>query len=121
MLHHLLETLQMFYNALCLGNLGAPFMVRIAILQKSFEIYVNDHIYGSFEFVTTSSKCLQYAEVQGDFARITQFHHRLLFPLVFPKTLICSEKIAFQSDAARKYETGMYRIFFSILIFVKYK
>lgn len=81
-------------------------MVRIAILQKSFEIYVNDHIYGSFEFVTTSSKCLQYAEVQGDFARITQFHHRLLFPLIFPKTLICSEKIAFQSDAARKYETG---------------
>lgn len=81
-------------------------MVRFAILQKSFEIYVNDHIYGSFEFVTTSSKCLQYAEVQGDFARITQFHHRLLFPLIFPKTLICSEKIAFQSDAARKYETG---------------
>lgn len=44
--------------------------------------------------------------VKGDFARITQFHHRLLFPLVFPKTLVCSEKIAFQSDVARKYETG---------------
>lgn len=100
--------------------LGAPFMVRIAILQKSFEIYVNDHIYGSFEFVTTSSKCLQYTEVQGDFARITQFHHRLLFPLVFPKTLICSEKIAFQSDAARKYETGLF--FFSVTLrYSKYK
>lgn len=84
---------------------GQTFTFRIAVLQKCFEIYVNDNIYGTFEFVKFP-KQIQYAMIYGDFETITQFHHRMLFPLVFPKSLICAEKIAFQSDVPRKYEAG---------------
>lgn len=84
---------------------GQTFTFRIAVLQKCFEIYVNDNIYGTFEFVKFP-KQIQYAMIYGDFEKITQFHHRMLFPLVFPKGLICAEKIAFQSDVPRKYEAG---------------
>ncbi|XP_019893861.2 uncharacterized protein LOC101900768 [Musca domestica] len=84
---------------------GQTFTFRIAVLQKCFEIYVNDNIYGTFEFVKFP-KQIQYVMIYGDFEKITQFHHRMLFPLVFPKGLICTEKLAFQSDVPRKYEAG---------------
>ncbi|XP_037957084.1 32 kDa beta-galactoside-binding lectin-like [Teleopsis dalmanni] len=84
---------------------GQNFNFRIAVLQKCFEIYVNDNMYGTFEFVKFP-KQINYVMVYGDFEKITQFHNRMLYPLIFPKSLICSEKIAFQSDVPRKYETG---------------
>uniref|UniRef100_A0A1A9WDL6 Galectin n=1 Tax=Glossina brevipalpis TaxID=37001 RepID=A0A1A9WDL6_9MUSC len=84
---------------------GQNFIFRIALLQKCFEIYVNDHIYGTFEF-QQPPKQIQYVTLQGDFEKVTQFHQRMLFPIAFPKTLLSCEKIAFQSDVAKKYETG---------------
>ncbi|KAL9926897.1 32 kDa beta-galactoside-binding lectin [Glossina fuscipes fuscipes] len=84
---------------------GESFTFRIALLQKCFEIYVNDHIYGTFEF-QQAPKQIQYVMLQGDFEKVAQFHQRMLFPLVFPKSLLSSEKIAFQSDVPKKYETG---------------
>lgn len=84
---------------------GQTFTFRIAVLQKCFEIYVNENIYGTFEYMKFP-KQLQYAMIYGDFEKITQFHHRMLYPLVFPKGLICPERIAFQSDVPRKYEAG---------------
>ncbi|KAM7352361.1 32 kDa beta-galactoside-binding lectin [Cochliomyia hominivorax] len=84
---------------------GQTFTFRIAVLQKCFEIYVNDNIYGTFEFIKFP-KQIQYAMIYGDFEKITQFHHRMLYPLVFPKGLVCPERISFHSDVPRKYEAG---------------
>jgi len=84
---------------------GQSFTFRVAVLQRCFEIYVNDQLYGSFEFVKFP-KQINYVRTYGDFEKITQFHHRMLFPLVFPRTLMCPDKVAFQSDVPRRYETG---------------
>lgn len=87
---------------------GQTFTFRIAVLQKCFEIYINDNLYGAFEFVKFP-KPINFLMVYGDFEKITQFHQRMLFPLVFPRSLICAEKIAFQSDVPKKYEVGKLR------------
>ncbi|KAL5281902.1 hypothetical protein ACFFRR_005295 [Megaselia abdita] len=86
---------------------GDIFHFRVAVLQKCFEIYVNDKLYGTFEHLECPKK-INYALVTGDFEKITQFHHRMLFPLVFPRCLTssCSEKLCFQSDVPQKYEAG---------------
>ncbi|XP_036329622.1 uncharacterized protein LOC118741756 [Rhagoletis pomonella] len=84
---------------------GQTFTFRIAVLQKCFEIYINDNLYGAFEFLKFP-KPINFVMVYGDFEKITQFHQRMLFPLVFPRSLICPEKIAFQSDVPKKYEVG---------------
>lgn len=88
---------------------GDVFHFRVAVLQKCFEIYVNDKLYGTFEHLECPKK-INYALVTGDFEKITQFHHRMLFPLVFPRCLStsCTEKLCFQSDVPQKYETGFY-------------
>ncbi|EDW13051.1 uncharacterized protein Dmoj_GI21857 [Drosophila mojavensis] len=84
---------------------GQCFTFRVAVLQRCFEIYVNDQLYGSFEFVKFP-KQINYVRAYGDFEKITQFHHRMLFPLVFPRSLMCVDRVAFQSDVPRRYETG---------------
>lgn len=84
---------------------GQCFTFRVAVLQRCFEIYVNDQLYGSFEFVKFP-KQINYVRTYGDFEKISQFHHRMLFPLVFPRSLVCSDRVAFQSDVPRRYETG---------------
>ncbi|XP_055837648.1 uncharacterized protein LOC129906050 isoform X1 [Episyrphus balteatus] len=84
---------------------GQTFNFRVAVLQKCFEIYVNDNLYGTFEYLQCPKK-INYVMVYGDFEKITQFHHRMLFPLVFPRNLLSCEKLAFQSDVPKKYETG---------------
>lgn len=103
---------------------GDIFHFRVAVLQKCFEIYVNDKLYGTFEHLDCPKK-INYALVTGDFEKITQFHHRMLFPLVFPRCLgtSCSEKLCFQSDVSQKYETGFFdslkRILFSQFFFYR--
>lgn len=59
--------------------------------------------------------------IYGDFEKITQFHHRMLYPLVFPKGLICPERIAFQSDVPRKYEAGKIGNYFNFSKFLTKK
>ncbi|XP_068141707.1 32 kDa beta-galactoside-binding lectin [Drosophila tropicalis] len=86
---------------------GQNFTFRVAVLQRCFEIYVNDQLYGSFEFLKFP-KQINFVRVYGDFEKITQFHHRMLFPLVFPRSLILagSDRVAFQSDVPRRYDAG---------------
>ncbi|CAD7085426.1 unnamed protein product [Hermetia illucens] len=85
---------------------GQSFIFRIAVLQKCFEIYVNDQLYGTFEHLECPNK-IKYVIATGDFEKITQFHHRCLFPLIFPKSdLMQKEKEVFQSDVPKKYEMG---------------
>lgn len=86
---------------------GENFHFRVAVLQKCFEIYVNDKLYGTFEHLDCH-KTINFALITGDFEKITQFHHRMLFPLIFPRCLNSAntDKLCFQSDVPQKYETG---------------
>ncbi|XP_055376393.1 32 kDa beta-galactoside-binding lectin [Condylostylus longicornis] len=96
---------------MCHGTLKNPlipgdtFNFRIAVLQKNFEIYVNEKLYGSFDHLQ-SPKNIKYVVVQGDFEKVTKFHHRMLFPLIFPRSLSCCEKMCFESDVPKRYEMG---------------
>lgn len=62
---------------------GQPFAVRLTVLQAIFQVHINDELYCTYDHDRPTCG-IRYVHVRHDYAAITAFAHRQLFPDVYP-------------------------------------